>query len=303
MKILTTMSEQSTGSLLTRPETICVRILRKCNLTCTHCWASSSPHETEELDAHELMRFLGELRPFGLKHVSLSGGEPFLYRDLPQVVRACLELGLFVSVTTNGFMGTRFHEGGDFRDFPKDARLRVRVSIDGVKSSHDGVRGAGSHGRAIAATRAIKSWQGWVGVNTVVLPSVYGCLDALVRELHNLEVNEWALMAPLPKGRYRGSGIDAVSVQRAVMSAQASAARIGFRGRVRFWDFHIREHGHLVLESDGRILMPGFTEETDRLVGDYRTANLPKLMRAVAADAERSECEFYSWRGWSLTST
>lgn len=282
-----------------QPETICVRLLRKCTLSCGHCWAESSPLQTEELASGELVRFLRELRRRGLKHVSLSGGEPFLYGELSEVVRACLEEGLFVTVTTNGFMGSRFGELADRRHFPSHPHLRIRVSIDGTAGAHDRIRGTGTFALAVACLGAVKARQGWVGVNTVLVPSVYTSLEGLLPQLRGQAVDDWALIAPLPKGRHRGQGMDSHSVRTVALQMVSSAGRLGFHGRVRFWDFHVREHGHLVLESDGRVLMPGFLEETDRIVGDYRRVDLEHLTRAVAEDAGAHPLEFYSWGGWS----
>jgi MoaA/NifB/PqqE/SkfB family radical SAM enzyme len=284
-----------------RVETICVRVLRKCNLTCAHCWAGSSPHQTEELAAEEVLHFLKQMARYGLKHVSVSGGEPFLYDELSQVVLGCLEQGLFVTVTTNGLWGRRFAELAERRGFPKDQRLRVRISLDGTQSVHDAIRGSGSYEQAIEAVVSARRRQGWIGVNTVVVPGVYGCLEALLVEVRDLQVDDWALIAPLPKGSYQGKGMDSDSVREAVSGTLGCQERIGFAGRIRFWDFQVREYGHLVLESDGRILMPGFTEATDRSLGDFRTVNFAHLQQAVAQDAAAHREEFYSWRGWSVS--
>lgn len=282
-----------------RLETICVRVLRQCNLECAHCWAGSSPRQRETLSSADLMRFVQALRAHGLRHVSVSGGEPFMYADLSELVGFCLEIGLCVTVTTNGFMGSRFVALAERQELPKHERLRVRVSIDGPRDVHDALRGAGSHERAVDAVRAVKQHFGWAAVNTVVTHHVYAALSGMPRNLREWEVDEWALMAPLSKGSYRGAAMDPAGVRSAVAGALRGAELSGFRGRIRFWDFQVREHGHLVLESDGRLVMPGFIEESDRIVGDYRSVDIERLLQLVREDAAVSDAEFYSWRGWA----
>jgi hypothetical protein len=121
----------------------------------------------------------------------------------------------------------------------------------------------------------------------------------MLRQLRELGVDEWALMAPLPKGNHRGTVMEPDAVRNVVVKTVDQAERIGFPGRVRFWDFQVREGGHLVLESDGRIIMPGFVEERDRCLGDYRSVDVRRVLQAVAEDVAASDVEFYSWRGWT----
>jgi molybdenum cofactor biosynthesis enzyme MoaA len=284
-----------------RLETLCVRLLRRCNLACLHCWAGSSPDETETLPWDELCRFLRSLAIGGLKHVSLSGGEPFLYARLGDAISDCLGIGLCVTVTTNGFMGSRYTGLAAKLGIPTSPRLRVRVSLDGTRPVHDQLRSPGSYARALAAIRDIKRRQGWVGVNTVLVSSVRSSLEELSVAIRDARVDEWALIAPLAKGSYEGATIDTLEVRAAMADAVRAASQSGFTGRVRFWDFRVRERGHLVLEADGRLLMPGYTEATDCSLGDFRRMNLMKLHEAVRHDASKADCEFYTWRGWPLT--
>jgi MoaA/NifB/PqqE/SkfB family radical SAM enzyme len=284
-----------------RLETLCVRLLRKCNLACRHCWAGSSPYETEALSWDEVCRFLRSLAVGGLKHVSLSGGEPFLYTRLGEAIGDCLDIGLCVTVTTNGFMAARYAALAAELGIPISERLRVRVSLDGTSAINDQLRGKGSYARALAAIRHIKRRQGWVGVNTVLVSSVHLSLDDLCAAVRDAQANDWALIAPLAKGSYEGATIDTSEVRTAMANATQAASRAGFTGRVRFWDFRVREQGHLVLEADGRLVMPGHIRETDCSLGDFRHVDLPELHEAVRHDASKGNCEFYTWRGWSIT--
>ncbi len=74
----------------------------KCNLTCLHCYSSSAPQLKYELDLPLLCRFLEQAREAGYNAISLSGGEPFLYSHLQELLQYSKSLGFFNSVTTNG---------------------------------------------------------------------------------------------------------------------------------------------------------------------------------------------------------
>jgi MoaA/NifB/PqqE/SkfB family radical SAM enzyme len=285
-----------------RLETLCVRLLRRCNLACRHCWAGSSPFRTDALSWSEVRGFLRSLAMENLRHVSLSGGEPLLFSDLGEAIHDCLDMGLCITLTTNGFVGARYGLVADELEIPSGRRLRVRVSLDGAEAVHDEIRGNGSYRRALAAISQIKHRHGWVGVNTVLVPSVRSSLLDVCAAVRDAGVDDWALIAPLAKGTYRGVVIDTEAVRTAAASLREAAGKIGFTGRIRYWDFRVRERGHLVLESDGRLLMPGYTEETDCSLGDFRQVNLAQLHEAICADAAQEDCEFYTWGGWSLES-
>src|ERR1017187_10229828 len=74
-----------------------------CNLTCTHCFISCSPHNYNFgfLDLATVRRYLDESVAPGVKEYSYTGGEPFLNRDMAPILELTLQYGP-ASVLTNG---------------------------------------------------------------------------------------------------------------------------------------------------------------------------------------------------------
>jgi 7-carboxy-7-deazaguanine synthase len=73
----------------------------KCNLRCVWCdtphsFAAGTPMSRTELHA--------EVAKAGLSHVCLTGGEPLLQPDLPELAQELLDAGYTVSVETGGHM-------------------------------------------------------------------------------------------------------------------------------------------------------------------------------------------------------
>jgi Fe-coproporphyrin III synthase len=120
-----------------------------CNLTCVHCYSSSSPSSRAELDAGALVAALAELRSEGYEVVSLSGGEPFLYRELDVLVGGAAELGYGINVVTNATVLTERRLG-----VVADRLSFVAVSLDGAPATHDRIRGR--DGAFAAARRGIE---------------------------------------------------------------------------------------------------------------------------------------------------
>ena len=138
-------------------------ITDRCNLHCSHCYQGASP--TPDPSWEELMLILEQFKSFvaGCRdsaagrsfraHVTVTGGEPFLRDDfIPLLERlsAAREFASF-AVLTNGTLLTS-------DTVASLSRLRpsfVQVSIDGTSKTHDGIRGEGSHARAVAGVKLL----------------------------------------------------------------------------------------------------------------------------------------------------
>ncbi len=55
---------------------------RRCNLSCLHCYSSSSPHERDVLDVALLCDAISDAVEEGYNIASISGGEPLVYQPL-----------------------------------------------------------------------------------------------------------------------------------------------------------------------------------------------------------------------------
>ncbi|MDX2175806.1 MAG: radical SAM/SPASM domain-containing protein [Candidatus Sumerlaeia bacterium] len=135
-----------------RPLKLRMALTNRCNSRCIMCsiwkfqdnFAPSIPGETSPDD----IRRLGERsRDFfsELNHISLTGGEATLRRDLVELLRAVGEAfpGRSVSLNTNGFSPAKLHrildEACEFLH-----GITVTISLDGIGATHGVVRGMGS---------------------------------------------------------------------------------------------------------------------------------------------------------------
>ena len=85
-------------------KTVHLHLSRQCNLKCAHCYTSSSPEYTRQLDSALVVEGLQVLRDNGYERLALSGGEPFLYRDLTLVLESAHYMGFKTSVISNGIV-------------------------------------------------------------------------------------------------------------------------------------------------------------------------------------------------------
>ncbi len=132
-----------------------------CNITCRHCYIESSPRNDAlvYLSAAEVAAFLDEAERGGrkLREVGFTGGEPFLNRELPAMLREVLcRPALSALVLTNAMRPMRRHAKAllALRDEFGAARLTLRVSLDHHDAAlHDLERGEGSFARAFDGLR------------------------------------------------------------------------------------------------------------------------------------------------------
>ena len=106
-----------------------------CNLCCKHCYSSSAPGIKKELAFGALANIIGQASEIGYNVISMSGGEPFMYQSLEELLRFSKSAGYFNSVTTNGMLlkGSRAKKILKYIDL-------AALSIDGKEEMHDHMR-------------------------------------------------------------------------------------------------------------------------------------------------------------------
>ena len=133
----TATAESATPCTLSGQRIVQIHPSLKCNLSCQHCYSSSGPFIKTELDPAIVCNLVSDAARMGYEVISISGGEPFLYSGLEQVLRHSKSLGLRTTVTTNGyFLRPRW------LDEVRDLVDVLAISLDGPRELHDAMRGA-----------------------------------------------------------------------------------------------------------------------------------------------------------------
>jgi MoaA/NifB/PqqE/SkfB family radical SAM enzyme len=88
--------------LRTNPLYVQFYITARCNLTCEQCNIIYANSDVRECTLEEIERIAENLGKIGVAIVLLTGGEPFVRKDLPEIVRAFVRNGIHVRMQTNG---------------------------------------------------------------------------------------------------------------------------------------------------------------------------------------------------------
>lgn len=129
-----------------------------CNLTCTHCFISCSPHNHAFgfLDIETIRHALDASVALGVKEYYFTGGEPFLHRDMTAILEMTLHYGP-ATVLTNGTVFKdewlqRLRSAEDVAPYS----LEFRVSMDGFTAAeNDVVRGQGTFALILRGVRQL----------------------------------------------------------------------------------------------------------------------------------------------------
>ena len=77
-------------------------ITARCNLTCQQCNIIYSNADVRECNIDEVKRIADNLAKLGVAIILLTGGEPFVRKDLPEIIKAFSTRGIHVRMQTNG---------------------------------------------------------------------------------------------------------------------------------------------------------------------------------------------------------
>ena len=129
-------------------------ITRRCNLKCIHCYAQAKDQAFDnELTTDEGKNLIDDLSQYKVPVLLLSGGEPTIREDLPDLAAYAIEKGMRAVISTNGTLITQ-----QMARVLKDIGLSyVGISLDGMEKIHDRFRGV--KGAFRAALEGIKNCQ------------------------------------------------------------------------------------------------------------------------------------------------
>jgi MoaA/NifB/PqqE/SkfB family radical SAM enzyme len=171
------------------PRMLTYTVTFTCNARCVMCdsWRKDGKGD---LSLDEVERIFAQLPR--MDAVRLTGGEPFVRRDLTDIARIAVKTvgPALLHVTTNGFLTDRIVDFCERR--PRTVPLNLLVSIDGVGETHDAIRGhAGAFRSAMRTVEALAPRRKELRLNLAVNQTVVDAVGAAqYRELH-------ALLAPL----------------------------------------------------------------------------------------------------------
>lgn len=122
------------------------KITNKCNLKCKHCYLGKL--DGFELPFEKADEIADTIINSNVMEVTISGGECLTYKGIEKIIKKFLINGIKVDVFTNALLLKNVLDKID-SDILNKSALLFYVSVDGLKSSHEQIRGKNTFDKTI----------------------------------------------------------------------------------------------------------------------------------------------------------
>jgi AdoMet-dependent heme synthase len=129
-----------------------------CNLQCRHCINASGPKNPwlKGLASATVKRSIKEAEGLGVKEIYFTGGEPFLHKDILELLAFALEVAPTTVLTNGTLINATMADAlaAIARESPYS--LEIRVSVDDIDpEKNDRIRGKGAWAKAVRAIQLL----------------------------------------------------------------------------------------------------------------------------------------------------
>jgi len=164
-------------------------LIRRCNLTCKHCYALSADHDyAGELSTGEVFTVMDDLKATRVPVLILSGGEPLLRPDLFEIAARAKAMQFYVGLSTNGTL-----IDAAMADRVAAAGFNyVGISLDGLAETHDKFRRMqGAFAKSLAAVQLLGQRGVKVGLRFTMTAMNAHDLPALLQLMRDEQVDKF----------------------------------------------------------------------------------------------------------------
>jgi len=149
------------------PFNLTISVTGRCNSKCKTCnmW-KEKPKDLSPKDWKAMLGSVGS----GVQWVTVTGGEPFLRKDLRKLL-VCISESLkpkIITIPTNGILTKKILMDVIYFKEKFSGHLIVNVSIDGDEKEHDCIRGVKCYKEAVKTVRQLKEMGVTTGMHTVI---------------------------------------------------------------------------------------------------------------------------------------
>ncbi len=222
-----------------------LEVTHRCNLSCAHCYQFASREGREEMALGDIVSLLDQLRDAGCLFLSVTGGEPLLRPDTPDILEAASERRFAVSLQTNALL----LDAAAAERLARVSNLRLEISLHSAsEEGHDAFTGVPGSFRACLEALDLLRERGVPAMTKTVATALNaGELEAVAALA--AEHGAPAFFSPVVFPRNdRG---------RAPLEYRMSDSQLD-----AFIDFQVRQHGEVLAETSGTALTapPGCAE-------------------------------------------
>lgn len=168
----------------------------ECNLNCSHCGSSAGLKREDELSTKECFQLCEELAELCCGNVALMGGEPFMRNDWFQIGECIRDLGMDLSIVSNGILLEE-----EIDKISQVDPLVVGLSLDGLEETHDSIRNKGSFKSVMNAMELLRKRKIQTTIISTVSKTNFKELPKLKDLIYKKKAN-WQIQIAAPFGNF-----------------------------------------------------------------------------------------------------
>ena len=193
------------GRRLGLPVTGNFELTARCNFNCPMCYVHMTQEQVDaagkELTAAQWLELAREARDRGMIFALLTGGEPLMRRDFFEIYKGMKELGLLISINTNGSM----LQGEILEKFLADPPARFNISLyGGTNETYRNMCGVPAYDRVKESIRVLRKAGVDVSLNLSITPYNRQDLEQIHADAVELDVNVRSSSYMYPPVRVNG---------------------------------------------------------------------------------------------------
>jgi MoaA/NifB/PqqE/SkfB family radical SAM enzyme len=166
-----------------------IEITDKCNLNCSFCFNKNNGDPS----LSQIKKIIDNVCLSGVNAIRLTGGEPFLRKDLTKIVSYAKEKGLYVIVNTNGTL---------LRNGPLKYIDHILISFHDPKK------------RIKEILNKLKTHNVVVMLATILIKKNIECLEEFYKIAQEIEYNDWFFLRPIGNTSIKEMGLAIQEISR-----------------------------------------------------------------------------------------
>lgn len=168
-----------------------LQITDACNLKCKHCYIGTSGHN--ELTVAQVEKVLREFEEMQGLRVLITGGEPLVHSKFHEINEMLPDFFIRKVLFTNGLLIKK-------EDVKALNVEEIQVSLDGLESAHDKLRGSGTFKRTMESMKYALDAGFDVSVSTMVHKYNTEDFDSMEQLFKKMGIKDWTVDVPCQVG-------------------------------------------------------------------------------------------------------
>ncbi len=244
-----------------------------CNLRCQHCGSSAGSPRERELTSEEAIEICNQFPALFVEEVHFTGGEPLLRPDWAIILAHLRDLGIKRYILTNGLA----LDARTIAQLKNVEVSRVGISLDGLESTHDAIRGYNGLYRLV--TDGIQRLQK-ADIPVTILTTVNGenisQLPLMFDFIRSAGIDQWQIQPIFPLGRV----LDSPKLRL----SEEAYNQLGIF--VKKYELEAKKEGMILSPADSF----GYFTEVDTRVPTWQGCNAGLFACGITSDGKVKGC-------------